>query len=172
MQQKTTNPDEWPRHLVTLMRNFVKKNRATALLLGAGPTSDEVAAIVDMTGIDRETLIGVPLYTQAESLMAQNLRFLRAQLPKGQAEKAAREIGITPSQLSRWGSGIDRPRRSNVRKLLKFHGIDQDIDLTDVPLFLTMDSISGHAKKQWAAMRLQEMPASRWRKFFRRSSGC
>lgn len=162
------NPDQWASELVRMTRKSLSFSRATGVLHGAEPTSAEVAVLIEMTRFDREELLGVPLYTRECPLFAQNLRHLVETIPHGQGRDAAEKIGITESQLSRWRKwGDDRkPHPSNVRRLLKFHGMDPDLDLEEVPVFLSMEPLSGYAQKEWLASRVQEMPASEIAKIY------
>jgi hypothetical protein len=136
--------------------------RAIGLLRGAEPAPAEIAMAVEMTGFEREELLSVPLYTRGLPLFALNLRHLVEAIPHGQGRDAAARIGITESHLSRWRKWGDerKPHRTNVRNLLKFHGMDPDLDLDSVPVFLSMEPISGYAQKAWLSSRVQEMSAA------------
>ena len=162
LRRKDPKPDSWPGELVRLSRKSLTLTRAIGLLRGAEPTPAEVAVLIELTGFEREELLSVPLYTRELPLYAQNLRHLVESIPHGQGRDAAGRIGITDSQLSRWRKwGDDRkPHRTNVRNLLKFHGMDPDLDLDNIPLFLSMEPISGYAQKDWLSCRVQEMSAA------------
>lgn len=161
-------PDRWPEELVRLTRNTIRHSRAIALLLGAEPSPDEVQLLGDVAGFDGEELVTAPLYTRDHSLLAQNLRHLVEAIPHGQGKEAARKIGITEGQLSRWKKWGDqkKPHRTNLRNLLKFHGMDPDVDLEEEPVFLSMEPLSGYAQKEWVSSRVQEMPASEVAKIY------
>lgn len=155
-------PDQWAREIVRMTRKTISSHRAVGLLHGADPTVAELAVLVDVTGFEKEELLSVPLYTRERPLFAQNLRHLVDSIPHGQGRVAASRVGITEGQLSRWKKWADerKPHQTNVRKLLKFHGMDPDIDLDDVPLFLSMEPISGYSQKAWLSARVQEMSPS------------
>ncbi len=155
---KEVDPLKWAEKIASTTR-FMDKKRATGLLMGAKPTDKEVEVVADAFGQELESLITAPLYGSGTTLRTQNLRCLVEALPKGQGQVAAKEIGITAPQLSRWGTKVLNPREEHVRKLLKFHGMDQDIDLQDVPIFLSLEPISGFGRKSWMIDRLREMPA-------------
>lgn len=160
--------DQWAGELVRMTRKTISSSRAFGLLHGVEPTPAEVAVLVDVTGFEKEELFGVPLYTRERPLFAQNLRHLVESIPHGQGRQAAAKIGITESQLSRWRKWGDerKPHRTNVRNLLKFHGMDPDLDLDDVPVFLSMEPLSGYAQKEWLTSRVREMPASEISKIY------
>jgi transcriptional regulator with XRE-family HTH domain len=159
ISQKVSASSEWGRALERLSRTTVGSSRALGLLWGAEPKAQEVEMIKDLTGYEHEELFSVPLYGRNESVRRLNFQYLLDAMPKGASQLAAKQIGITPSQLSRWRKGVEKPRASNVRKLLRFHGIDPDTDLDKVPLFLAMEPVSGYQQKKWVADRLMEMPA-------------
>ncbi|MDB6175500.1 MAG: hypothetical protein JWL59_4811 [Chthoniobacteraceae bacterium] len=167
LRQRNLASDKWAETLVGMTRRFVTEARATGLLLGAEPKEGERLAIAEMSGHEVEELVSVPLYGHGDTIRRENLRYLLEALPKGEAKEAAKQIGITASQLSRWrGGNVDKPHPTNVRKLLKFHGIDPDIALDTEPLFLSMEPISGYGKKQWLVKRVMEMPADEIAKIY------
>jgi hypothetical protein len=159
MSQKEQNPSEWGKTLEKLSRTTVGFSRAIGLLWGAKPESREIEMLADQTGHEAEELLSVPLYGREGSVRRLNFQYLLDALPKGEGKVAAKMIGITPSQLSRWKGGVEKPRTSNARKLLRFHGIDPDTDLDKVPLFLSLEPVSGYQQKKWVADRLMELPA-------------
>jgi len=159
MSQRANAPSEWGGALEKLSRSVLGYSRALGLLWGADPKASEVEMLGELVGFDAEELLSVPLYGRDQSVRRMNFQYLLDALPKGAAQEAAQSIGITPSQLSRWRQGVENPRATNVRKLLRFHGMDPDIDLDKVPLFLSMEPVSGYQQKKWVADRLMEMPA-------------
>jgi len=159
MSQRASAPSEWGGALEKLSRSVLGYSRALGLLWGADPKASEVEMLGELVGFDAEELLSVPLYGRDQSVRRMNFQYLLDALPKGAAQEAAQSIGITPSQLSRWRQGVENPRATNVRKLLRFHGMDPDIDLDKVPLFLSMEPVSGYQQKKWVADRLMEMPA-------------
>ena len=168
VRQAERRPELWVSRLSLMTRKTIGRSRALGLLLGAEAEPDEVRVLEDVTGHEREELISVPLYSRDLPLFAHNLRHLVEAIPHGQAKVAAARIGITEGQLSRWkkwGEG-KKPHSTNLRKLLKFHGMDSDLDLEEVPIFLSMEPLSGYAQKEWVSSRVQEMPASEVAKIY------
>lgn len=162
LRGRDPSPDAWVSELVRLSRKSLPLTRAIGLLRGAEPTPAEVGLLIEITGFEKEELLSVPLYTRGLPLFALNLRHLVESIPHGQGRDAAARIGITEGQFSRWRKWGDerKPHRTNVRNLLKFHGMDPDLDLDRVPLFLSMEPISGYAQKEWLSSRVQEMSAA------------
>jgi transcriptional regulator with XRE-family HTH domain len=163
---KNPDPERWAEFLVGMLRNFISPQRASGLLQGASPRPEEMDAIAEVTGRDIEELQSVPLYGGAESIFRENLHYLLGALPKGEAKEAAKRIGITASQLSRWRSNVDRPHPANVKGLLRFLGVDPDTNLHTAPLFLSIEPVSGYGKRKWVVDRIQKLPAEEITKIF------
>lgn len=162
MYRRDPDPAKWPSLLSEGTRHFIRSNRARQILERGdlGLTESELGAILECYGLDREELMSVPMYGAKESIRRENLKYLIRALPKGAAKQAAGKIGITASQLSRWKNNVERPHPTNFRKLLKFHGMDPDLDIDSESLFLSMDPLSGFAKKAWVLNRVKEMSPS------------
>jgi hypothetical protein len=164
--RKEPDPLRWASALSGMTRGFLAPDRASALLVGAPATPAEVRGIAEVSGRDDEELLSVPLFGGKDDVFRENLRYLLNALPQGSAKDAAQTLKVSASQLSRWKTGTGTPRPANVRNLLRFHGIDPDIDLSSVPLFLSMEPVGGFAQKQWVMCRLQEMPSDEVAKIF------
>lgn len=151
-------PETWAQRLVEMTRDYLTTKRATELLRGAVPTEKEIALIAEITGHEPEQLTQSPIYGDASSVRRENIRFLLAALKhrKGEGRLAAKEMGISPSQLSRWRKQVEKPRLKNIKALLRFLGIDTETDLDRVPLFLALEPLSGHEQKRWILRRVQE----------------
>jgi transcriptional regulator with XRE-family HTH domain len=152
--------------LSKLSRNYLSYSRAMNLLHGSDPNPDEIRMLAGQFQLEPEELVAIPLYTREASILELNIRYLVDVIPHGQKDKIAKTIGITPPQISRWSSGEMKPHKKNLRQLLKLHGIDPDLDLTIVPLFLALDPLSGFAQRSWIASRVQDLPASEIAKIY------
>ncbi|MGZ0710093.1 hypothetical protein ACWPKO_17320 [Coraliomargarita sp. W4R53] len=158
-----SNPDRWAEVLAKKVRHGVIENRMILLLMGVESKPADLDVFEDFLGYSREELQVAHLYEQDSPLIASNLAYLVGAIPRGQAKRlAAEKIGVRYEQLVRWGKwpSDKSPHPHNLRNLLKFHGIDPDLDLTKEPLFLSMEPISGYAQKKWVEMRVEEMSAS------------
>ena len=158
--RRNPDPASWVRELVHLSRKSISSSRSVGLLRGAEPDPNEVQVLADLNGLEVEELQGVPLYALNHSVLRENLCHLLDALPQGEKERAAEAIGVRPSQLSRWKNQVENPRKENVRKLLRFHGLDPDLDVERLPIFLSLEPLSGYAQKEWVASRVRELPAS------------
>lgn len=163
MLQRCSDPTMWAVELNKMTRNYLGFTRADRLLIDPDArreTPEEIRLLAEVFQVEPEELISVPLYTRESSVFRENIRYLVESIPHGQKETVAKTIGITPPQLSRWASGEAKPRKANVRKLLKLHGIDPDLDLESVPLFLSTEPLSGFDQRRWVANRVQDLPAA------------
>lgn len=169
MRQRLPDPSLWGVELNKLTRTYLGFSRATGLLLGpdARPeTPEEIRLLAEVFKVEPEELLSVPLYTRDSTIFQLNLAYLIESIPHGQKETIAKAIGITAPQFSRWANGEIKPRKKNLKLLLKLHGIDQDLDLATVPLFLSMEPLSGFAQRQWVANRVQDLPAAEIAKIY------
>lgn len=166
MRQRHQDPSMWPVELNKLTRTYLGFSRSHGLLIGEDAKPDEIRVLAETFKVEAEELVSVPFYTRDSSIFRENLRYLVDSIPHGQKETIAKAIGITPPQFSRWASGEIKPRTKNLKLLLKLHGIDQDLDLTSVPLFLAMEPLSGFAQRQWVANRVQDLPAAEISKIY------
>lgn len=162
MKSRGAPTGRWALTLAELSRRTISFSRATGLLLGASPSEAELRVLVDVAGCDREELIAAPLYARDETILALNLRHLVDSIPHGERKAAAKRIGVSEWQLSRWRKWTTTggPHPANLRNLLKFHGMDSDIELEKVPLFLSMEPVSGYSQKAWLSSRVEEMSPS------------
>ncbi len=160
MRQRCADSSLWAVELNRLTRTYLGFSRATGLLQGADAKPEEIRLLSELFKIEQEELVSVPLYTRDSSVFRENLSYLLSSIPHGQKETVAKAIGITAPQFSRWSNGEIQPRKKNLRLLLKLHGIDPDLDLTTVPLFLALDPLSGFDQRQWIANRVQDLPAA------------
>lgn len=166
MRERCHDPTSWGTELSKLTRNYLGYSRALGLLMGADPNPDETQMLAEQFRLDPEELVTVPLYTRDATILQLNIRYLVDAIPHGQKDKMAKAIGVTPPQISRWASGEIKPHKRNIGQLLKLHGIDQDIDLTSIPLFLSLEPLSGFDQRYWVANRVQDLPAAEIAKIY------
>ncbi len=169
MRQRCADPTMWALELNKLTRTYLGFSRATGLLLGPDArreTPEEIRMLAEVFKVEPEDLVSVPLYTRNSSIFRENINYLVESIPHGQKETVAKAIGITAPQFSRWSGGDIKPRKTNLRKLLKLHGIDPDLDLESVPLFLSMEPLSGFDQRRWVANRVQDLPAAEIAKIY------
>jgi transcriptional regulator with XRE-family HTH domain len=166
VRQRCPDPTRWGMELGKITRNYLGYNRALGLLMGADPNPDEIRMLAEVFKVEPEELVAVPLYTRESTILQLNLTYLAEVIPHGQKDKMAKVIGVTPPQISRWASGEVKPHKKNLRLLLKLHGIDPDLDLTKIPLFLSLDPLSGFDQRSWIASRVQDLPAAEIAKIY------
>ncbi len=166
MRQRSADPSLWTVELNKISRTFLGFSRAHGLLIGVNAKPEEIRMLSEVFRVEPEELVTVPLYTRDSTVFQLNLGYLVDSIPHGQKDKIAKAIGITAPQFSRWANGEITPRKKNLRLLLKLHGIDPDLDLTTVPLFLAMEPLSGFDQRNWVANRVQDLPAAEIAKIY------
>ena len=166
VRQGCQDPSQWAVELNKLTRTYLDFNRAYGLLAGVDAKPDEIRMLSEIFKVEPEELVTVPLYSRDGSVFQLNLAYLIESIPHGQKDKVAKSIGVTAPQFSRWANGEIKPRKKNLRLLLKMHGIDPDLDLTTVPLFLSMEPLSGFQQRAWVTSRVQDLPAAEIAKIY------
>lgn len=159
MRREVSDPSIWVSKLASRSRTRLSHERARQLLLGFQPAPGEVEALATIFGLERDELIVAPLYNRERGLLQENIAYLAESVRYGQQKKVAKAVGVSPEQFCRWISGKAKPRKSNIRTLLKLHAIDPDLDLERVPIFLSLEPMSAFAKRDWIVAKVQELPA-------------
>lgn len=166
VRKRCSDPNRWNMELTKITRNYLGIERATELLRGAVASANEIRLLAEVFRVESEELVAVPLYTRDHTILQLNLAYLADVIPHGQKDKVAKAIGVTPPQVSRWASGEVSPHMRNLRLLLKLHGIDPDIDLATIPLFLSLDPLSGFEQRSWIVKRVMDLPAAEIAKIY------
>jgi hypothetical protein len=159
-------PETWA---VTIQkRTGIRLYRADQILRGAAIKRDEIAAISTAFEVDIKELQSNPLYGHGdESVLRLNLRYLIDSLPHGEKKKLAKSIDVAEETISKWtsrgGRGLHPKNRS---RLLKYFGLDPELDLAKEPIFLSIAPVGAHLQKAWLLERVQEMPPEEIGKVF------
>lgn len=133
--------------------------RASEILKGEMPDDRELEKIAEWCKCSPDDVGSAPIYpADAEGMIKENIQFLLSSLGRGKKGKMAESLGVRPEQVSRWKKGQQLPPRNTQRDLLRQFGLDPDLDLTSVPLFLANAPIHAQAQRDWLITRLQEMP--------------
>jgi transcriptional regulator with XRE-family HTH domain len=143
------DPATWAKSIA--IRSGVSEQRVVELMFGAQPKRNEESQLAEAFGMEASELLAAPIY----DVLKENLQYLLKSLPRGERKKLAAALGMTQSQLSRWATTEVRPEKANLRKLLKYLGLDPDVDLGKEPLFLSTEPVGGYAQKQWLLQRIQ-----------------
>ena len=160
------NPTNWAQQISKKTRNYIKEERAKELIEGSKHTDQEIKVLVDQYGFEKEQLLSGQLYEEEKELFKSNIIFLVDLLPARENQIWADELGVKPQQISRWKKGEINPQSKNIKKLLRLHDLDPEIDLNTIPLFLMLEPISAFRKKEWVKKRLEKMKPSEVAKIF------
>lgn len=163
--KKDRNPDNWTR--VLLKKTSIRHDRAKEILAGSHIAAHELKAIVEGFGETEEELRTVRLLGfSSKTVLMENLQYLIGTLPRGEEKEMANAIGVSKETVSRWARGKSSISAGNIKKVLRYLGLDTGIDLKTVPLFLTLIPVGQFAQRRWLLDRLQNLPASDLSKLF------
>jgi hypothetical protein len=150
-------------------RTGIPLYRAEKILHGAPIKREEIDAIAAAFDTDVKELQSNPLYGHGnESVLRLNLRYLIKPLPQGGQKNLAKSLGVTHETPNRWISqgSSRRPSRKNQSRLLRYFGLDPELDLAKEPVFLSMAPVGAHLQKAWLLERVKEMPPEEIAKIF------
>lgn len=159
MRREEPDASKWISRLAARSRTHLSLSRAGGLLMGSQPTSGEVEALASIFGLEIDDLIVAPLYNRERTILQENLAYLAESVRHGKQKEVAKMIGVSAETFSRWAGGTVKPRKRNLRTLLKLHEIDPDTDLETEPLFLSLEPVSAFAKRDWISGRVQDLPS-------------
>ena len=111
------------------------------------------------TNISDQELAHSQLLPQKE-VLANNIDCLFSELNHGKRVVIAAEIGVDISTVSRWRRGKLKPSTRHLEKLHLLFGLEQVIDLTTEPLFLSIDLISESQRREWLKIQVSQLPSS------------
>lgn len=126
--------------------------RARQLLDGRPPeiTEEELGKVARWCGRQIDDVASSPSYSSDKrEILLENLRLLQQGLGAGGQKLLAKHIGVTNSTICRWFAGDwkEAPHPKNLSAALRFFGLDPELDLEVVPLFLFDAPVHVMAKK-------------------------
>jgi len=169
LRRAKVQPDRWAQELSRRTRTGISVNRAKEIISAEGKeiSEPELSLISDTFSRDAEELRVGCLYSDGpESLRKENLIFLLNTLPRGGRKTLAAKLGIRQATITRWVSENKVPETKNLEGLLKYLGLDPDLDLTGEPLFLSLQPVGGFLQRQWLLERLRTMTEEEIARFF------
>ena len=168
LKQKKIAPDQWAEELSRRTKPHISVTQAHRIIAGSTPSDEDLEHIADAFGRELEELRVAPIFGRGEdTVLKENLAFLRKSLPHGGKKALAVRLGIKQSTISHWGKQIEEPEQKNLDGTLRFFGIDPGlVDLHKDPLFLTLHPIGGHLQKKWLKDQLDDLPAEELKQYF------
>lgn len=153
-QCSTSENTEW--HSVTELN----RSRANQIIDGAPVSDSELSMICEALGLDPQ-LMYLRLSVEVEyGVLAQNIRYLTDGLIHGEKRKLSDYLGVHPTTLSRWISGIQKPEKLMVHRLSLWFGLKTGELNNETPLFLELSAISAQERRQWLKNAVDEMDAN------------
>jgi transcriptional regulator with XRE-family HTH domain len=134
--------------------------RVGQLLEGTGvaPSREEVRKLARATGQEVESLLSADLVAEGRTnVVEENLRYLFSTLAHGDSKRMAEEVGVHPTTISEWASGRQVPSNSHLHAISRYFGLSPFVDLRTVPLFLMLEPVGHHARREWVVKQVSEM---------------
>jgi hypothetical protein len=164
---KGTHPySEW--HTLLAQLCGLPRESARQLMNQEQQPAEEIAGKVALGfGVDSESLrFHFPVLKLPASNLNLSVKRVLSELPHGWGKRVAKDIGVRPEQLSRWGNGeVANPEITNVRTLLKKLSMEPDLDLEAIPLFLSLIPVAPVARKRWMQEKIEKMPPEELERF-------
>lgn len=94
------------------------------------------------------------LATANIDIFHENLSFLIGLLPHGEKKRFAKKLGVDATTISRWKNGAQKPTKKKVSAILRYFLLAGDIDLEQVPLFLSAAPVGADEMRAWLRMKI------------------
>jgi hypothetical protein len=123
--------------------------RAARILDGREePKAGEAQRLLEATEQDDQSFPFVRLAEGTErTILGENIRYLADALEHGHKQKMCASLGIHRSTLARWIAGTSKPSRSKQLVLLAYLSLPATTDLSEDPLFLSLDPVSSAERR-------------------------
>ena len=161
------NPD--PVKWVSVLRKKagLPDREARAILAGSPLSNKDRDAIVEGFGIDRDELGTARLFgLSSDEILKENIRYLIRSLPKGGKKALAGALQVKKESVSRWASGKNPPSAQNIQQIAQYLSLDSNINLREVPLFLSFRPVGHYAQREWVQKQVASLPAEELSKLF------
>lgn len=112
-----------------------------------------------------EILQGNLLSNNQISIFMENLDYLLEQL-NDKRSKILSEIGISSSTYSRLKNNQQTPNSHTRKKICDFFGINEATNLSEEPLFLSLEPIGIYLQKQWLYERIDKISGTEFQRLF------
>jgi transcriptional regulator with XRE-family HTH domain len=113
-----------------------------------------------------EILQGNLLSNNKISIFMENLDYLLEQLNNKKQGEILSEIGISRSTYSRLKNNQQSPNSHTRRKICDFFGINEATNLSEEPLFLSLEPIGIYLQKQWLYERIDQISGIEFQRLF------
>ena len=163
--QRLTPREEW----IEVVSGWLNcdHQHALALLSGGRPSQKEMHQFADALSVSEEELVFEDFLANGQvDLLAANLTELLAGAPRGTKKALASRLGVHPTSISRWLSGVQAPERDTLTRIAKYFGlVTADVLLRDA-LFLELAPVSRSGRMDWAHKALGRMSDSEFNRLF------
>jgi hypothetical protein len=137
------------------LRTGISEDRLYLFLTGGEvPSGHEVDILSDVFKVNHTELYYEDLLSiYCINVLAENIRYLFKQLPRGGKKEFATWADTHESTVARWISGETVPGKENQQKIKEYFKLEPDEDLVNRPLFLSLEPV-GMLEKRKACQKL------------------
>ena len=156
--------DKWPARLASWLG--IEIGRARELLLNGGLTDKEAERLSETTKQPTEELLHAD-FVQGTDVLRENLKYLLSSLPHGKQKEVAGNLGVDATTVSRWRSGtLQNPTPRNLEAIKTRFNIPPSTDLSIEPIFLDMEPLLDHERRNWLLTAIKNLESTRLRQYF------
>jgi len=151
---------EWASKLAALLG--WSDDAAELFLTGeSGALGDkELKSLARFGGVAEGDLTAKDLLAAANlDLFHANLSFLIDLLPHGEKKRFAEKLGVDATTISRWKNGAQKPTKRKLTAILRYFGLQDETDLSSVPVFLSAGPVGTVETRNWLHVRIDRLDA-------------
>lgn len=142
-------------------------DRAASLLQRGDLTADEQERIGMVLRLSEESLRFSRLVEEEQvNILGENLRYLLGSLPYGDKGDFAEQIGASPTTVSRWSSGAQRPSSGHLLAISRYFDLPVGTRLEMDPIFLSLSPVSSTEQRDWVHQQVDRLDRSELRALF------
>ena len=171
MWQDSQNKEYWPKILAAKLNDVAIGNQkylqyqgrfsnelCEGILLAEYIDDEFLQIISEAFSIDELELGYTNLCSSSEvNVLALNLKCLFSELGPGGKSSLANLLDVHNTTISKWLAGKQRPEKVKLKNISDYFGLNSVMNLTDVPIFLSMMPITEHEKKAWIINRIENI---------------
>jgi len=136
----------------------IDRKRANQIIEGTLVSDSELSMTCDALDLDATEIMYQRLSVDVEhGVLAQNISYLTDGLIHGEKRKLSDDLGVHPTTLSRWISGVQKPEKLMIHRLSLWFGLKTGELNGEKPLFLELNAISAQERRQWLKNAVDEM---------------
>jgi transcriptional regulator with XRE-family HTH domain len=159
-------PQAWERELSRLLPDLSRRS-VRELLSGRAQNELPLREFASAFGLDDEILVFSDLLAESDcSIPTENVRHLLSTLPYGGKKELAVQLNVDPATISRWAASAAVPSNRHSEGLRDYFGLPATLDLSEDPLFLSIDPLSAYSRRAWLHERVDSIGVAELREVY------